>query len=254
MLAAIFLTCRGLALFLPRFGPLGVLLRDQAFETFRENTVPVIATVRASGGEVEVLLVLEGFGGRAIQHPAGLPLIQLLRSLGNDDEGGERRGDRSGDLQCGDDRHRRADDELAELDPLVSLLGGDALAVILLELVLQPIPCRTTPVSWLPIVTHIVSASVAKSPSSVSIRNHAPVPPAGLGSRTVPVLDMRMSDHPGARDTRFSSVPSCSRSHLTCAVIAQLLPCCFGPGSPAQGLPAVSTAICQIGKHRSCRM
>src|SRR5262245_60983466 len=127
---------------MPCFGPLGVLLRHQALETFRKDAMPILTAVGTGSGEVEVLLVFESFRGRAVQHRIGLPLVQLLDPLGYHDECGERRSDRGVESEAGYDRHYRADDELAELDLLVRPLSGHTLAVIPPELILQPFPCH----------------------------------------------------------------------------------------------------------------
>jgi hypothetical protein len=159
MLSTLCLGRRGLIFFLPTFRPFGMLLRNQTFKTFCKNTVPVVGAVGAGSGEVKILFVLEGFRGGAVQHPVGLPLVQLLGALGDDNEGGECRGDRGGDLEGGEDRHRSADDELAELDPLVRLLGGDALAAVPAKLIFQSVPRRTAPavLDWSPLAARVVS-------------------------------------------------------------------------------------------------
>ena len=82
-----------------------MLLRNQTLEAFCQNTVPVICTIRTGSGKVEVLFMFKGFCGGAVQHPIGLPLIQLLGALGDDNKGGKRRGDRGGHLEGGDDRY-----------------------------------------------------------------------------------------------------------------------------------------------------
>ena len=104
-----------------------MILRDQSFKAFCENPLTVIPAVGASSRKIEKLFVFEGLCRGAVQHPVGLPLVQLLSSLSDDNDGGKRRGDRRIDLEGGHDRYRGADNELAELDPLVGLLGGIAL-------------------------------------------------------------------------------------------------------------------------------
>jgi hypothetical protein len=78
--------------------------RNQTFEAFGEHAVLVLGAVGAGSGEVELLFVVEGFCGRAVQRPVGLPLVQLWGVLGDDNddnEGGERRDDRGGNLKGG---------------------------------------------------------------------------------------------------------------------------------------------------------
>ena len=68
-------------MFLHRY-PLCVLLRNQAFHAVGKQYERIIrAHIRAGAGEVEVLLVLQGFAGAAIPDPILLILVQLLSAL-----------------------------------------------------------------------------------------------------------------------------------------------------------------------------
>src|SRR3712207_8831906 len=61
-------------------------LGHQPLDPFCQQSVAVPAAVRPGLCQVEVPLVLEGLGGGSVEHPGGLPLVELLDPLQRSEE------------------------------------------------------------------------------------------------------------------------------------------------------------------------
>src|ERR671930_470745 len=86
--------------------------------------------VRACGGEVEVLLVLQRLGRGPKGAPVLLVLVELLEPFEDDDERAECRGEGRCEVECGDHGDRGRRQQLRSFDPFESAVVEAALVVV----------------------------------------------------------------------------------------------------------------------------
>src|SRR5919109_1580997 len=93
--------------------------------------------VRARAGEVEVLLVLERLGGRAVRAPVLLVLVELLEALEDDDGRSERGCDAGMEVDRRHHGNRRRAEELCALEEVEAAVVEGAPLVVPADLVLE---------------------------------------------------------------------------------------------------------------------